>query len=108
MSRTIDASTVLRRLLDDLDLTQEQFARANDMGIATANRWVNGKVLVTERKLAKAITNAGGDPAAYGIDAPASPVTAPTAEEAPAWFVAHADQLDAKVQLLLDHFGIKP
>ena len=68
MSRTIDASTALRQLLDDMDLTQEQFARANDMGIATVNRWVNGKVRVKERKLAKAFSAVGADPRDYGIN----------------------------------------
>lgn len=78
MSRAIDASTALRQLLEDHDLTQEQFARANEMGIATVNRWVNGKVRVSERKLARAIAAVGIDPADYGIEVVATRITPST------------------------------
>lgn len=88
MNRTIDASETLRRLLEDVGLTQEEFARANDMGIATANRWVNGKVNVSERKLARAIAAVGADPSKYGVALPTPAIPADTGQ-LPQWFAEH-------------------
>lgn len=102
MNRSIDASETLRQVLEDRHLTQEEFARANDMGIATANRWINGKVNVNERKLAKAIAAVGANPSDYGLDAAAAgfqPLTA--SETPPPWWDNQATTLHAKLDELL-------
>ena len=104
MAGSIDASETLRRLLSDTGMTQEEFARANDVGVVTVNRWVNGRVRVPERKLAKAISAVGADPADYGIaravlrDPGANPVTM---DEEPAWFTEAQDALHAKLDMII-------
>lgn len=105
MAGSIDASETLRRLLADTGMTQEEFARANEVGVVTVNRWVNGRVRVPERKLAKAIAAVGADPADYGIarvvlrDPGAALVTM---DEEPAWFTEANDALHAKLDLIID------
>jgi hypothetical protein len=65
------------------------------MGIATANRWVNGKVNVSERKLARAIAAVGADPSAYGIDAAlASGRSSSPVDATPKW----ALEMEARIQ----------
>lgn len=83
-------------------MTQEEFARANDVGIATVNRWVNGKVNVSERKLARAIRAVGADPLDYGVDvARGMAATSLSDEEVPPpWATNALDVVHAKLDAL--------
>lgn len=101
VNRTVDPSEPLRRLLEDYGLTQEEFARLNDMGIATANRWINGKVNVSEKKLARAISAVGADPAAYGVSTPHSAIRPLRLDEVPpAWAENQLTLVHAKLDAL--------
>lgn len=104
--RSVDASTPLRRLLADFGMTQEEFARANDMGVVTVNRWVNGKVNVNERKLAKAIAAVGANPADYGVDTPRAPQMAmPASDQPPAWAIAAEERALQRHKEVMEELG---
>jgi transcriptional regulator with XRE-family HTH domain len=99
MKRGVDASTVLREFLGDTGMTQEEFARAAGVTIATANRWINGKVVVSERKLSRALADAGARPDDYGVHALAAP--SPSTGEVSAQLLQRLDAIDRKLDEVL-------
>lgn len=66
----IDASELLRKLLQEQHLTQAEFAQLAGVTVATVNRWVNGHSLADGRKVAAAFTAMGLDPREHGINTP--------------------------------------
>lgn len=71
----MDASELLPQLLDHAKITQAEFADLAGVTVATVNRWANGHHLADARKLAKAITMLGRNPADYGIDLPSQAIS---------------------------------
>lgn len=69
MPKTADPVDVLKRVLDDHNVNQSEFALESGVSYVTLNRWLNRRTVLTEKKLVAVLVAVGIDPVKYGLDA---------------------------------------
>jgi transcriptional regulator with XRE-family HTH domain len=68
MPETLDTVDVLKRVMDDHNVNQSEFALEAGVSYVTVNRWLNRRSKLTEKRLAAVLSAIGVAPEAYGLD----------------------------------------
>lgn len=68
MPETVDTVDVLKRVMHDHNVNQQEFALESGVSYVTVNRWLNRRTKLTEKRLAAVLEAIGVPPESYGLD----------------------------------------